>query len=229
MSGVPMSDRQAILMFHGVGSPPAGLPADELPYWIADEAFDAIVAAMRGRADEPEVVWTFDDGNASDIGAAEKLAAAGLTGKFYVLSGRVGQQGYLSASDLRALDAMGMEVGLHGRDHIDWRHADAATLRAEMIDARKALSDIVGKPVTTLAIPFGAYNRRVIRTLMRSDFARIYTSDTGTAHRRDRFARRNPVMAYHRPEDVVAIVEDRVPLARRVRRTVTPFLKRNFR
>ena len=57
------------------------------------------------------MVWTFDDGNASDMHAAEQLASAGLSGKFYVLSGRIGKERYLAANDLRELDSMGMEVG----------------------------------------------------------------------------------------------------------------------
>ena len=221
--------QQSILMFHGVGEPPAHLPADEIPYWVTNEAFDAIVQSMRARTGEPEIIWTFDDGNASDVAAAETLGAAGLKGKFYVLTGRIGQVGYLSANDLRTIDSMGMEVGLHGRDHVDWRRADDATLEAEIAGARKELSDIMGKPVTSLAIPFGMYDRRVIGTLMRSDFTRIYTSDTGPARRRDRFARRNPVMSHHRAADVATIVDDRVALARRIRRGLMPFVKRTFR
>lgn len=220
---------QAVLMFHGVGVPGPGLPQDELPYWVSETAFDTIIGAVQAHDGGPEVVWTFDDGNASDVLAAEKLAAAGLVGKFYVLSGRIGKAGYLSTANIRAIDAMGMEIGLHGQDHIDWRHADDAVLSAELVDARDALADVVGKAITTLAIPFGAYNRRVMRRLARSDFKRIYTSDTGLARRHDRFARRNPVMAWHGATDVEAIIDDEVSLARRVRRSIAPFIKRTFR
>lgn len=218
---------QSALMFHGIGTPPANVPADEVPYWISDRSFQAIVDMTKERS-EPAVVWTFDDGNASDMHAAEHLASAGLSGKFYVLSGRIGKERYLAANDLRELDSMGMEVGLHGRDHVDWRKADDATLEAETVGARDAIADIVGKPVTSVAIPFGYYDRRVINHLSALPFERIYTSDTGPSEPGDRFVRRNPVMADHSPSDVADILDDKVPFSRRVRRTLSPFLKRRI-
>jgi len=225
----PTTDRQIVLMFHGIGTPHAAIPGDERPYWIDWARFDGILGRFERPLRAGTMILTFDDGNASDLEAAERLARAGLTGKFFVLAGRIGLPHYLSACDLRRIDALGMEVGLHGRDHIDWRHADAAVLEAELVDARRALADILGKPVTSVAIPFGAYNGRVKARLQRDDFARVYTSDTGPARARDRFCRRNPVMADHDIAAIDAIFADRVPLARKVRRTVAPVVKRALR
>ena len=58
---------QSILMFHGVGQVVPGLPEEEPPYWITIEAFDEIVAMVGRQTSSPDVVWTFDDGNASDM------------------------------------------------------------------------------------------------------------------------------------------------------------------
>jgi peptidoglycan/xylan/chitin deacetylase (PgdA/CDA1 family) len=220
---------QSVLMFHGIGDPPAGVPAEEVPYWVPVQSFQAIVAMVRRRSAPADVVWTFDDGNATDMFGAAELAAAGLKAKFYVLSGRVGEPRYLSKSDIRELDSLGMEVGSHGRDHVDWRKADDTTLDAETIGARDALADIIGKPVTSVAIPFGAYDRRVIAHLRRLPFETIYTSDTGPSRPGDRFVRRNPVMSSHGAAEVADIIADKVPVGRKIRRSIAPLLKRTLR
>ena len=65
--------------------------------------------------------------------------------------------------------------------------------------------------MTSVAIPFGYYDRRVIKHLSALPFERIYTSDTGPSEPGDRFVRRNPVMADHSPGDVADILDDKVP------------------
>lgn len=217
--------KQAVLMFHGVGTPPSSIPSEEIPYWIPQDFFKEIVAFVEER---PNVILTFDDGNASDCTAAEMLASAGLHGKFYVLTGRLDRAGYLNRSDLRALHDMGMEVGLHGANHVDWRKIGMEELREETVRPSAVISDVIGAPVTSLAIPFGAYNKRVIRYLEELDFERIYTSDRGLALASQRFVRRNPVMSWHSIRDIEDIVNDRVSLPARVRRSIMPYIKRQI-
>jgi peptidoglycan/xylan/chitin deacetylase (PgdA/CDA1 family) len=72
---------------------------------------------------------------------------------------------------------MGMEVGLHGRNHVDWRREDERGLHSEIDMAREELSAILGADVRAASIPFGAYNRRVVQYLKQRSFNRIYTSD----------------------------------------------------
>lgn len=218
---------RSVLMFHGIGNPRAGLPADELPYWVSASKFKELVKVFTEES-KHEIVWTFDDGNSSDLLAAQELATGGLTGKFFVLSGRIGRTGYLSKSDLRELDSLGMEIGTHGQDHIDWRKADDQVLREEVRGSAQVISDIIGRRIHSLAIPFGYYDRRVFTYLAESDITTIYTSDTGLSRSTDRFVRRNPVKTYHTTADVLRIAADQVPLLQRLRRTVAPVLKRSI-
>lgn len=217
---------QSILIFHGIGDPRPELPAEERPYWISPDFFEEILTAVKFRSQRHSVLLTFDDGNASDLHAARRLASVGLEGKFYLLTGRFGQPHYLNRTDARDLQRAGFEVGLHGRGHVDWRRASDQDLAAETIDARADLSDAIGRPVTSAAIPFGAYNRRVINHLRRQDFDRIYTSDAGPARSKGLFRRRTAVMAHHRIDDIIALIEDRADMLARARRVVAPIIKR---
>jgi len=188
MAGSIPSMRQAILMFHGIGTVPDYVDKDEVPYWVGWDMFQELVDWTIQSDASKQVIFTFDDGNQSDIAAARRLADAGLTAKFFVLAGRLEKPGYIGTAELNELVAMGMEVGLHGRNHVDWRLANAASLQAELLDARKQLADTAGVQIRSVAIPFGGYNRRVMRRLLREDFDRIYTTDIGLAQRGSRIA-----------------------------------------
>jgi peptidoglycan/xylan/chitin deacetylase (PgdA/CDA1 family) len=171
--------RQLILAFHGLGEPPAEIDADEKPYWIPVPIFETIV---RKTASRPEVVYTFDDGNRSDVvEAVPILQRFGRTGSFFILTGRLYQPGYLSPDDIRAMQRLGMTIGLHGRDHVDWREASDDRLRIETIQARQELAELCGEPIEAVAIPFGAYNRRVMSHLQSCGFSAIMTTDKGYA------------------------------------------------
>jgi peptidoglycan/xylan/chitin deacetylase (PgdA/CDA1 family) len=140
--------------------------------------------------------------------------------------GRIDTPGYLSRDDVRALRDLGMEVGLHGRNHVDWRETDDRALQSEVDVAREELADLLAAPVETVAIPYGLYDRRVWAYLQRSSFRRIYTSDRGRARATDRFVCREPVMRWHGSADIEMILEDRVSSIARIRRGVMPRLKR---
>lgn len=217
---------EVILIFHGIGNSRPDLPDNEHSYWIAPEFFDEVLQVVASRRHRRKVVLTFDDGNKSDLYAADRLASAGLKGQFYVLTGRFGQQHYVDRDHARDLALAGFEVGLHGRSHIDWRNASTKELEDETIEARAELADAIGRPVKSAAIPFGAYNRRVINHLLRQSFDRIYTSDAGPARTDGVFRRRTSVMAHHNIEDVIALLEDSASPIKRARRLIAPIIKR---
>ena len=179
----PGSGQFVGINFHGVGEPHAGVPADELPYWLSVARFEVLVARIAAlNTAGRDLRITFDDGNASDLlAAAPVLARHGLVGEFFVLTGRFDDPRYLSPAQVRDLLALGHRVGLHGRDHVDWRRLDDAGLAAETQGARDALAAAMGAPVTSVAIPFGAYDRRVMAQLKATGFTAIHTSDGGMA------------------------------------------------
>jgi len=168
---------RTVFNFHGVGTPHAGVPADEAPYWCPSDLFlklaDAIADLHRERR---PVEVTFDDGNRSDLDiAAPALAERGLSATFFVCAGRLDDPRYLDAAGLRALHDMGMSVGSHGHSHVDLRRSDEATLRLETSGSSQAIGEALGSRVDSFAIPFGSYDRRVLGAL--KDYKRIYNSD----------------------------------------------------
>src|SRR3954451_23093271 len=115
---------QIVLLFHGIGEPPAHIAKDERPYWIDRSLFHDIVEMAKSEDFVRDIVFTFDDGNKSDLYAAEELGRAGLEGHFFLLSGRLDQPHFLRGAEARQLAEAGMEIGLHGHSHVKWRNLD---------------------------------------------------------------------------------------------------------
>jgi len=222
----PRKDREKIaLMFHGVGDVPAGVSIDERPYWISRSFFLDILAVVKNREFERDVVLTFDDGNSSDLFVASELARAGLKGHFFLLAGRLGVPGFLDPSAARDIARAGMEVGLHGHSHVDWRRNSPVDWQREVCDARRRIAEAIGRPVDEIAIPFGYYNRAVLRQLEGDGFHRIYNSDPGPTPAGSKVIRRTPVMSDSSVDGVIDIIEDKCGLLQRVRRAVVPVIK----
>jgi peptidoglycan/xylan/chitin deacetylase (PgdA/CDA1 family) len=161
--------------FHGVGTPSRTLEPGEDRYWIPVDAFQAmldVIASVEG------VSISFDDGNASDLEIAlGALRERGLSASFFVLAGRLGSSGSLDAGDLRELVRGGMTVGNHGMDHRPWRRLSARDRERELVEARLAIADAVGRPVDEAAVPFGEYGRHLLGELRRLGYTKVYTSD----------------------------------------------------
>lgn len=222
------SGRQMILNFHGIGTPHAGVDAPERPYWVSEKQFIEIRDMVQRRDDADDILWTFDDGNRSDLDVgAPALAECGRKAIFFLLTGRFDDPNYLDHEQTRKLVAMGMAVGLHGRDHVDWRNAGSAQLDAETVDARNDLATVTGLPVDQVAIPFGAYNRRIISHLVTCGFSKINTSDGGPSWPDQRILSRTSVRCDMSLERVAELIDDRLSPHRKLKRKVSIFLRRN--
>jgi peptidoglycan/xylan/chitin deacetylase (PgdA/CDA1 family) len=187
-----MEQRSTInLTLHGIGPHERPVEAGERDVWVTRDRFLGILDAV---ADRPDVTITFDDGNASDLEIAlPALRSRGLTATFFVVAGRIGTPGFLDRRGVQALADAGMTIGCHGMRHRPWRTLDERSLWEELVDARRALEGIVGMPVTHAACPFGSYDRRVLGSLRRCGYQRVYTSDRGPARPADWLQARNTV------------------------------------
>ncbi|MDJ0347580.1 polysaccharide deacetylase family protein [Streptomyces sp. H10-C2] len=164
---------------HGIGAPSRALDPGEDGTWVTVEQFEQVLDAVRRR---DAVRITFDDGNLSDVEIGlPRLLERGLRAEFFVLAGLLGEPGRVSVDDVQTLLDAGMRIGSHGWAHRDWRRVDHPQAVEEMIEAPRLLSDLIGNPVTRVAIPFGSYDRRVLTRLRGAGASQVYTSDGGPA------------------------------------------------
>jgi peptidoglycan/xylan/chitin deacetylase (PgdA/CDA1 family) len=111
---------------------------------------------------------TFDDGYRDNFEvAAPILHRLKLPASFFVTTGFIGSQivapwdthlppqPWMTWDELRALAAMGFEIGSHTETHIDLGTADLEAIRADLALSKRRLADELGKPVHMFAYPFG--------------------------------------------------------------------------
>lgn len=173
------------LNFHGLGEPGEHVITDERRYWLTEDRFSEILALVvkLQKYTEPTLKITFDDGNKSDVAVALPLLLQNsLTAKFFVCAGRIGEPGYLDRDDLTMLLNAGMQLGSHGMHHVNLRHTSAEQLDDEINMAREIIGDACGIPINEIAIPFGSYDRRVLKHLNSSHWNAVFSSDGGVCN-----------------------------------------------
>jgi peptidoglycan/xylan/chitin deacetylase (PgdA/CDA1 family) len=162
--------------FHGIGSTPRAMEPGEARYWVTHAQYLRVLDELATW--QPKIAISFDDGNASDAELAlPGLLERGLTASFFVLAGRLGTAGSLDDDAVRALHAAGMTIGTHGMAHRPWPGLGPADQRAELVDARARLAEVVGRPIGQAALPLGRYDRRVLAALRDLGYTRVHTSD----------------------------------------------------
>jgi peptidoglycan/xylan/chitin deacetylase (PgdA/CDA1 family) len=212
------------LTVHGIGPPARELDPGEDRTWVPVRQFEHVLDIAASR---PDVRITFDDGNSSDLEVAlPRLLERGLTADFFVLAGLLGLPGRLGAEDVRQLAAAGMRIGSHGWAHRDWRRIDEREAVEELGQASALLSELAGQPVSTVAIPFGSYDRHVLRRLHRAGVRRAYTSDGGRARADIWLQPRNSLPRDLDTEWIRRVLDARPALPRRARGLAARAVKR---
>jgi peptidoglycan/xylan/chitin deacetylase (PgdA/CDA1 family) len=137
------------------------------------------------------VVLTFDDGY-TDVytQAFPILKQHHFKAVAYIVSGFVGRSGQNVMPDqVREMDAYGIEIGAHTRNHVDLAKASAGDLWYEVKGSKDALEALVGHPVLDFCYPSGKYNSNVIQAVQAAGFESATTTEPGVVHTlADRFA-----------------------------------------
>lgn len=124
----------------------------------------------------PEV--TFDDGHVSNFEyALPILQSQNLKARFFITVGWTGhRRGYMGWPELRALHEAGQSIGAHGWTHTLLTHCNERDLQTELTGARLALEDGLGTSITSMSLPGGRYNRRVLAACEAAGYTMIFTS-----------------------------------------------------
>lgn len=188
-----------ILMYHHIGP----MPEDneemksitvtterfgEQMKWLSDNQIRTITFAdahveLKGSSGiaMPSVILTFDDGYKDNVeNGLPVLQKYQLKGVFFIITGFVGQDGYMDWNDIRKLKEAGMEIGSHTVTHTALIGlTDDQSLRNELVHSKRALKDQLGVDAISFCYPFGEYDNRVLQFIKEAGYVFARTTRNG--------------------------------------------------
>jgi peptidoglycan/xylan/chitin deacetylase (PgdA/CDA1 family) len=138
---------------------------------------------IRGDAVKPMIAISFDDGfrNVYECGLSILQRYAFPATVFLVTDycgrdnswpsqpPRIMRQPLLGWREIQEMSRDGISFGSHTRTHPDLRKLSIQQAEEELVDSKKAIADVTGCSVDTLAYPYGAYDA-ALRNLARQHF-----------------------------------------------------------
>ena len=170
---------------------------DEIEDWGATvlPLGEAVAGLEAGTLPERALALTFDDGYASVLETAwPLLCQRNMPATSFVVSGAWdGERRYpwdlleaehdrlrLSRPD-ELVDAArsGLDIGSHSVSHPWLPRLTDDELKRELVDSRQAVSELIGRPVTSFAYPTGGWNRTVREATQAAGYSVGITVDRG--------------------------------------------------
>jgi peptidoglycan/xylan/chitin deacetylase (PgdA/CDA1 family) len=164
------------VVYHTISKPEAALPAniDVSPnlferhlQWLSRRRNR--VVALSDLITEPAkkslIAITFDDGYRDNLTIALPLLEKyNLPATIFAAAGFIGENGYLTAEDLRSLAAHRLiTIGSHGLMHRHLTRLPHSEARHELIASKEILEETINRRVDLLAYPYGDCNSAIER------------------------------------------------------------------
>jgi peptidoglycan/xylan/chitin deacetylase (PgdA/CDA1 family) len=177
-----------------------------VPWTIAE-----LAECLRGerRLEREAVVLTFDDGYAGTYEAASELARRGLRATIYIVSGKIGEEGMLTAEQIQGLARLeGIEIGAHTVSHPRLDEISGDVLEQEIVGSKHALETLLNAPVVSFAYPYGSHDRRSRAAVIDAGFRSAAAIKNAISHLEDDpFAiARWTVTAHTSPEELTRVL-----------------------
>jgi peptidoglycan/xylan/chitin deacetylase (PgdA/CDA1 family) len=173
--------------------------ADAALYKISSAEFSLHLSAISTKIKEkPTLVtnWkseasavfiTFDDGGKSALKAAEMLENKGWRGHFFITTGKIGTETFISKEEI---------IELHRRGHVVGSHSDSHPLRMaslsrreifdEWLTSTEKLAEILGEKIRAASVPGGLYSKKVAECAAENGIEFLFNSEPTTSIRRVR-------------------------------------------
>jgi peptidoglycan/xylan/chitin deacetylase (PgdA/CDA1 family) len=125
------------------------------------------------------ILITFDDtrGEQYSIGAAE-MEKYGFKGVFFVMTVSINRPNYLTKEQIAALANTGHVIAAHTWDHHMVTKYSGEDWNTQLVEPKTKLEEIIAKPVTYFAYPFGLWNKKAIPEIKKSGYQMAFILST---------------------------------------------------
>lgn len=125
---------------------------------------------------------TFDDGYRDNYSEAFPiLKKYGFPATIFVVTDRIGTEGYLSSEEICDMQSSGLiDIQPHTKTHPELTEISEEAVREEMRGSRLAIDALLGKSSRLFAYPYGKHNRRTCEIARESGFGAAVGVEEGT-------------------------------------------------
>ena len=196
--------RQIVLMYHDVYCRNKSESGFQNPrtyvYMISDQTFEShlrmITEWRRSKRIPPQkILFSFDDGGGSGFTTiAPLLEKYDYKGIFFIATKYIGEQGFLTRSQIKELYDRGHLIGSHSHSHpVRLTSLSREEIDCEWEKSQRVLESILGFRPSVASIPNGYVSPYVLTSLAKVGICRVFTSEPTT-----RMAQRDGVQVYGR-------------------------------
>jgi peptidoglycan/xylan/chitin deacetylase (PgdA/CDA1 family) len=152
--------------------------------FLNSEAFDVLPPSLMSGTDKLKdddklsVLLSFDDGHRTNHSMALPLLNKfGYKAIFFVTTGWIGKDYFMTEEMIKELSASGMVIGSHGVTHKYLTDLTPKEAYIELEKSKKTLEDTLGIPVTSLSAPGGRFDERLATLAATIGYTDIFVSD----------------------------------------------------
>ncbi len=144
---------------------------------------------LDGKSSLPEkpIVLTFDDGYRDFYTDAYPiLKKYHVKATAYVVPGFLNRPNYMTKDQVKEVAASDLiEIAAHTVHHVNLRGTQPALLTTEINESKNLLEQLIDKPVTDFAYPYGLYNQIVISAVAAAGYRTAVTTKPGDLQTKD--------------------------------------------
>lgn len=134
------------------------------------------------------IVITFDDGYMDNYdNAFPILKELGMKATIFCITSKLDGSYYLSPNTIKEMSDYGIDIQSHTVTHPKLDSLTYDEQLTELKESKKTLESITGKPVTSIAYPFGNFNEDTIKAAEASGYSLGFTTNRGLADRNDHY------------------------------------------
>ncbi len=187
-----------VLMYHGLEDsryPYVSKDNSERLYVISNEIFEEHLRCIQSNnvktcllteitpetfSFENRIFITFDDGHVSNfLIALPILQKFSFNADFFITTSWIGSKEYMSRNQIRQLYLEGMGIGSHAHTHKFLTEMSDKEVYNELLISKNILEDITGSSITTLSLPGGRVNKRIMEIARSLGYDVLCTSRYG--------------------------------------------------
>jgi peptidoglycan/xylan/chitin deacetylase (PgdA/CDA1 family) len=184
-----------VLTYHHIGAGEDWLYVSEADFeqqlvYLRDQGYTPVSVAeladgLSGKAKLPKrpIVLTFDDGYEDNYRAALPiLLRQDMRASFFVVTGKIGQPGYMTWPQAREMRSREMEIGSHTVHHYTLNEINLREMERELLASRLMLESNLPASPAVFANPFGETAPAVVDLLDQTGYQAACSSVVGLNH-----------------------------------------------